>query len=277
MKKSKIRFKRFFSVDNPKAAKAAEYGYLNAINYMSPHIAGGVGNLCPHATAGCIALCLGEHSGQAAMSQNVRDSRRRKAQYFMLERAAFMAEMIHHIEKLQIQAYDLGLKLCVRLNGSTDIAWEGVRLSDGRNIFERFPLVQFVDYTKSAKRAGNSKLPPNYDLTFSLAETNEREAVALLAKGVNVAAVFAYGLPSQYLGRPVINGDSHDLRHIDEKGGFIVGLSPKGHKAKRDRSGFVIRQYEGRLNIPRAGLPTRLVSYVESVQREARAQYEAAL
>ena len=29
-------FPRFFSVDSPKAVKAQKYGWLNAINYMSP-------------------------------------------------------------------------------------------------------------------------------------------------------------------------------------------------------------------------------------------------
>jgi len=64
-----------------------------------------------------------------------------------------------------------------------------------------------------------------------------------LAQGVNVAAVFGNGLPETYLSHPVINGDAHDLRFLDPKG-VIVGLSPKGHKAKRDQSGFVIRNYE---------------------------------
>ena len=48
------------------------------------------------------------------------------------------------------------------------------------------------------------------------------------------------GLPKTYLGFRVINGDSHDLRFLDPKG-VIVGLSPKGNKAKKDTSGFVIQ------------------------------------
>jgi len=64
---STFQFPRFFSTDSPKAAKATSYGWLNAINYMAPHRSGGAANLCPHASPGCIALCLGEHSGQAAM------------------------------------------------------------------------------------------------------------------------------------------------------------------------------------------------------------------
>ena len=242
----KDKFRRFLSTDNPKAVKAAGFGYLNAINYIAPHKSGGVGNLCPHASAGCIALCLGEHSGQAAMSETVRDSRKRKAEYFMRERAAFMAEFARHIEKMNKTATDAGLALCVRPNGSTDIAFEGipvtVRGEAFRNIFEAFPDTVFVDYTKNPNRFAR-KLPQNYYLTFSLSETNETIARKLLARGVNVAAVFGSGLPDTYLGRMVIDGDKHDLRHLDPRGGFIIGLSPKGNRAKRDLSGFVIRDY----------------------------------
>ena len=52
-------------------------------------------------------------------------------------------------------------------------------------------------------------------------------------------------MPDQYLGFPVINGDEHDLRHLDSgaeaPGAVVVWLSPKGLKAKRDTSGFVVR------------------------------------
>ena len=59
----------------------------------------------------------------------------------------------------------MGFKLCVRMNGSTDIAWEGIRV-DGKNVFEIFPDVHFVDYCKNPKRF-DRPLPKNYNLTFS--------------------------------------------------------------------------------------------------------------
>jgi hypothetical protein len=52
--------------------------------------------------------------------------------------------------------------------------------------------------------------------------------------------VFAGVFPAEYLGFPVINGDEHDLRHLDGRG-VVVALSPKGRKAKADNSGFVVR------------------------------------
>jgi hypothetical protein len=251
---------RFFSVDSPKAIKAQGYGYLNAINYMAPASTAGVGNLCPHASAGCLALCLGWYSGQAGMLSNAkletgtnaaRASRQRKAREFMNDRKAFMSHMVQAIYACERQAKRRGLKLCVRLNGATDIGWEGVRFNhpwraydEQTTVFAMFPHVQFVDYTKSLKRAmahAAGNFPANYHLTFSRSETNEAACKMVLEAGGNVAVVFGGEKPETYLGHIVVDGDEHDLRHLDPKGGMIIGLSPKGRKAKSDASGFVVR------------------------------------
>jgi hypothetical protein len=234
-----LQFKRFFSVDNPKALKAQKLGWLNAINYMAPHHSAGVGNLCPHASAGCIALCLGEHSGNAALYPKVMDSRIRKARYFMRNRQAFLAEMTIHIRNVQRQARKADLKLCVRLNGATDIAWESLSPST----FSDNPDIQFVDYTKSVKRAlahARGELPANYHLTFSRSETNHLDCMEVLNCGGNVAVVSSKPRPVMWCGAPTIDGDQSDLRHLDPRG-VIVWLSPKGAKAKKDHSGFVVR------------------------------------
>lgn len=237
---------RIFSFDdNAKAAKAAAFGYLNAIHYLAPHKAGGVGNLCGDASAGCIALCLGWFSGHAAIgeSNNVRDSRIAKTRRFMHDRKAYLQDIVHSIELLQSTAAARRVKLCVRLNGSSDIPWESIKLADGRSLLERFPDVQFVDYTKSAKRAlrhAAGEMPANYNLTFSRSEVNESDARAVLAAGGNVAVVSVLERPAEYLGAPTIDGDLHDLRHLDPRG-VVVWLSPKGAKAKKDSSGFVVR------------------------------------
>jgi hypothetical protein len=262
------RFGQFLSLDSPKAIKARKKGYLNGINYMAPASTGGVGNLCPHASAGCLALCLGWYSGQAGIvpagqdgvgNNAARKSRVAKAQMFMNDRAAFMREMFAGIRRAERKAHREGLKLCVRLNGATDIAYEGVRfnestremgsLASGKTVFETFPHIQFVDYTKSVRRAlahANHMLPPNYHLTFSRSETNESDCIRVLDAGGNVAVVFAGELPEFYLGSRVIDGDETDLRHLDPGPGasglgVVIGLSPKGNKAKRDNSGFVVR------------------------------------
>lgn len=255
-----IRFTQFFSLDSAKAIKARSYGYLNVINYMAPARTAGVGNLCPHASPGCLALCLGWHSGQAGVVpkgqedtalNSVRRSRQDKARLFMQDRGTFLAEMEAGILRAERKAAREGLKLCVRLNGATDIAWEGIRDvygEDGRpyvNVFAAYPHIQFVDYTKNVRRAlahAAGQLPRNYHLTFSRSETNWADCVRVLNAGGNVAVVFAGEFPKTYLGWPVIDGDQSDLRHLDprDKQGFIIGLSPKGNRAKQDTSGFVV-------------------------------------
>jgi len=248
-----MQFSQFFSLDSAKAIKAREFGYLNAINYMAPAATAGFGNLCGDASAGCLALCLGWFSGQAGMvkgnrkrgTNSVRKSRVAKVKMFMHDRATFMAEMIAGIDRAIRKAFRLGLQLCCRPNGATDVPWEHIKLSpvDRRSIFDVYPQVQFVDYTKSLKRmlrfcAG--LLPVNYHLTFSRSETNEDSCRQVLAAGGNVAVVFAGDMPASYLGVMVVDGDTHDLRHLDPRG-VVIGLTPKGPRAKRDRSGFVVR------------------------------------
>jgi hypothetical protein len=249
-----------FSVDSPKAIKSREFGYLNAIHYMAPHKFSGH-NLCSHASPGCIALCLGLHSGQAAMVahdsdlNSVRLSRVQKARRFMNSRAEYMVDFIRATQNAIRKADRLNLALCVRPNGATDIAWEGIRIRPqwaaefpelaphvGLNIFEIFPGIEFVDYTKNPLRF-NRPLPDNYHLTFSRSETNESVALELLSRGVNVAVVFADRIPESWHGFTVIDGDKHDLRQLDPRGarGYVIGLLPKGRKAKRDTSGFVVR------------------------------------
>jgi len=60
--------------------------------------------------------------------------------------------------------------------------------------------------------------------------------------GYNVAIVFDTPknkpLPTEYMGRKVIDGRTHDLRFIDPQGVW-VGLSALG-EAKVDDSGFVV-------------------------------------
>ena len=263
-----IRFKRMLSTDSAKAIKADAFGYLNGINYGAPHKSAGVGNLCGNASKGCVEMCLGEHSGQAAMhkegeSNPVLDSRKRKTVMFMKERKAFMAEYTLHNAKLIYQAAKLGKKAASRPNGSWDQAFEAISVvidkslaikiskligrefKEGvyKSIMQAFPELQFVDYTKNLKRLKRGNIPKNYDLTFSLSEENESEAREALALGYNVAAVFGGAFPKTYLGKQVIDGDLHDLRFLDPKGGYIVGLKPKGNKIKKDTSGFVLRDY----------------------------------
>ena len=258
---------RIFSLDSAKAIKAQGYGYLNAIHYMAPHTTGGVGDLCGHSSAGCRGVCLGKYSGQAAIvldleegTNATRASRVLKAQMFMQDRNAYMNMMAHAIMAVLRKAQREGLTPCIRPNGSTDNAYERIRFTPdatlrdtlhpalrpgGVTLLELFPEVQFVDYTKNPGRMTSPTRPANLHLTFSRSEDNEPECLTLLERGHNVAVVFAHGLPviRKWKGFPVIDGDRHDLRHLDPQGGYVIGLTPKGNKAKQDMSGFVLRDY----------------------------------
>lgn len=268
-------FPRLFSTDSAKAAKASGYGYLNAIHYMAPATLGGAGNMCSHYTIACFLNCLGWQSGQASMvkdldndTNNVRESRKLKAQLFMKDRANYMNRLARDIIALDRRAMRESLKLCVRLNGSSDLRFERISfeidvktskalaayyglLEDcaidatyyaGRKFTlpALFPEIQFVDYTKNPNRLGNA--PDNLDLTLSYSVENSADCVKALMAGHNVAMIFDGGLPDRFAGFPVIDGDKHDLRHLDPKGGHIVGLTPKGRRAKLDQTGFIIRK-----------------------------------
>ena len=210
-----------FSVDSAKAIKAQGYGYLNAIHYMAPADVAGVGNLCPKATDGCRAACLGWYSGQAGMVSHdtdinsVRKSRMDKARRFMKDRAAYMADVVRAIEQAERKAARMGLTLCVRMNGSTDISWEGIACERNgvrfRNLMEAFPHIQFVDYTKIASRM-RRPLPANYHLTLSRNESNDAAVADIVGAGGNAAVVFDQ-VPATWRGIRVIDGDAHDLRH----------------------------------------------------------------
>ena len=229
------------SIDNPKASKATAYGYLNAILYMAPADSAGVGNLCPHAGT-CRKLCLGEHSGQASMRKGDEDNsvtlaRKARARAYMTDRDAFLRHVVKDVGRLEHIAAEMGLRLCYRFNGSTDVsvpAW----------LCALYPAVTFIDYTKNPSRMAQylaGKLPANYFLTFSRDTHNEHLAERFLRQGGNVAVVFD-ARPSTWRGFSVIDGDKHDVRTPAMDGrGVVVGLTPKGAKAKRDMTGFIVR------------------------------------
>jgi hypothetical protein len=238
--------KSLFSVDNPKSSKSTKYGFLNGIHYLAPATLAGVGNVCGHESEGCKSLCLGQHSGAAVIYSRVLQSRVNKTIAFMRDRLAYMDAICKGIESVERQAKREDMRLAIRFNGSSDIAIEGIKCRDGQTILQKYRNLQFMDYTKSYKRMLrylSNELPTNYHITFSRTESNEHLCRDILRKGGNVAVVFANGLPSSYMGHHVINGDNNDLRFLDPMG-VVVGLTPKGWIAKRDRSGFVIRDYE---------------------------------
>lgn len=228
---------------NAKTVKGSEFGYMTGISYLAPSDESGVANTCPDASYGCRNACLFT-AGRGAMN-NVKEARINKTLAFFKNKNVWMKQLSFEIVRLVKKAGKEGKIPCVRLNGTSDLPWERVKL-DGKNIMEHFSNVQFYDYTKSVARMKeflSGKFPINYHLTFSRSEDNDADVNEVLALGGNVAVVFRGSLPETFKGFKVIDGDLTDLRFTDEKN-VVVGLVEKG-RAKKDCSGFVVEPVEG--------------------------------
>ena len=221
-----------------KIEKSNNYGteYQTSIAYMLPAWQSGH-NACPDASPTCPTICI-DTSGRMPM---VYDARAYRSNLFYDDRQAFGTKLMEETQGNVRRNEKKDLRTAQRMNGTTDYAWEHIKF-DGVTIINRFPEIQFYDYTKSLKRAKqhvNGAMPSNYHLTFSRSEnTPDATVIELVTSGQNVAVVFDV-VPTEWLGLPVIDGDEHDLRFIDPVG-VIVGLKAKG-KAKKDQTGFVVR------------------------------------
>ena len=216
---------------NTKTAKTADQ-VESAILHLLPASASGY-NVCPFASPGCTDACL-NISGRSAFD-SVQEARLRRTLLFFEDRAQFWDRLTADVDTLERRARRSGLPVAIRLNGTSDIAWERLTMPDGRTIIDRYPSAQFYDYTKRPGRT----TPKNYHLTFSLSEINRVDAAAELAGGRNVAVVFKGAtLPDRCMGAPVIDGDASDLRYLDPSPA-VVGLRAKG-RAIGDASGFAV-------------------------------------
>jgi len=224
---------KLLSTGNPKLLKGEKKGYLSFVLHLAPADISGK-EVCPKRTAGCTAACL-NMAGRGGIFKKgettnvIQEARIRKTKLFFKDRAKFLADLEADIVLGIKQAEKKGMIPAFRLNGTSDLAWEKY------GIIEKFPNVQFYDYTKVRNRKVSHL--KNYHLTFSKADGNDMDVHLAASNGMNVAAVFKQ-LPATYIGRPVINGDETDLRFLDPKG-VIVGLKAKG-KAKKDTTGFVV-------------------------------------
>ena len=236
---------------NTKTAKLlAELGFYGAVLHLAPAWNSGY-QLCPMASAGCASACL-YTAGRAGFTPGINIARIRKTRFFIEQHDRFMAKLAREIRQHVNRAAKAGLRPTLRLNATSDIAWERVPVTiDGVtyvNLMAAFPTVTFYDYTKVITRL-RGNLPQNYSLTFSLAESNDAHAAEAIARGFNVAAVIRVrkteAMPASFIGLPVLDGDKHDYRFLDPRG-HVVGLRPKG-QAIRDRSGFV-RDIDAELN-----------------------------
>ena len=230
---------KLLTTGNAKTVKGQKKGYLTFILHLAPADSAGCGNVCPKATAGCIAACL-NLAGRGGMftpeqgTNTIQEARKRKTRLFFQDRDTFMEQLEQDINLGIKQAAKKGLTAVFRLNGTSDLSWEKYKLKGSdKNVFEMFPDVQFYDYTAVlGRKVAQYK---NYHLTFSRKESNDKDCAKALKAGMNVAAVYDEIPAGMY------SADDTDLRFLDPVKGETIGLKVKGHRAKKDTSGFVIR------------------------------------
>ena len=225
-------YRRILAVENAKTTKGEALGYLTGILYLAPANESGVMNTCPMATDACRAACL--FTAGRGRFDAIRNGRIAKTLLLHNDRALFLECLRWDIGMIVRRAAKLGLKPCVRINGTSDLAWLAAMMAD------EFPTVQLYDYTKLSKP--ELRVRSNYWLTFSYSGANLAECLRVLPLGVNVSVVFTTRkgetLPASWNGFHVIDGDTHDLRFLDPKG-VVVGLRAKG-EARKQVSPFIV-------------------------------------
>ncbi len=225
---------KLLTTQNYKTTKGEKLGIMTGILYLAPAKISGY-EVCPRRSEGCTKSCL--YSAGRGAFNTVQKSRVAKTKMFFEQRDAFMDQLRKDIKSLVNKASKQNMVPAIRLNGTSDIEW--TRLG----IIDEFPDVQFYDYTKVLNRVTKER-PSNYHITFSKNESNEVECLAAIKAGVNVAVVFdtkkGEDLPKTWNGAPVYDGDDTDVRFLDPKGGYVIGLRAKG-KARKDQTGFVVK------------------------------------
>lgn len=243
------------TLNQAKMLKSTGLGYLSAILNLQPAYKHNGVNTCPASTKGCRATCL-QFVGRNGFD-SAKIARVRRTHLLIDNEMEFLTLLAADIFTLVRKAKREGLEPSVRLNGLSDIDWENRKLA-GKTIFEMFPHVQFIDYTKRLDRLEACKSIKNYHLTYSVNENTPPGMVSeYFANGYNVAMVFdtpkGKDLPRTVMidaqMRHVIDGDESDLRHLDKRGS-VVGLRYKpalltDHKKHANvdsavKSGFVI-------------------------------------
>lgn len=247
---------------NPKTVKGQKLGFLTAILYLTPYLFSGT-QLCPMAKlAGCWLGCLNVqgHGGIAKRgdviattagplpNNSVQRARLSRTSLFNNDRPAFFAQLIKELSAFIARALRKGLTPTIRLNGTSDIQWENLKVRGSDTIFDIFPDVQFYDYTKIVKRVSRyytDKLPANYHISLSYSGATKRYANACIKahKEENASLVVVVRdlkVKAQFLKHVdnAVDGDAHDLRFFDKRGSIVI-LKAKGTLAK-DTSGFVV-------------------------------------
>ena len=252
---------------NEKIDKSTAAGVPTAVLYMEPVRFGA----CP-AAGTCVKACL--HTAGNPLYHAAKFRRRSlRSQAFHFQPAAFKRLLVLELARFASKNPDAEF-LGVRLNGTTDHAWEneGISIDDTlhsyllrkfsvyvpvgeyRSIIQvcRFidPRIVNYDYSKRTDRDFSWCKMMNYRLTMSHGSKYDTLKCAL-QNGLNYAAPFTtkkkQELPAEFTvdGRrfPVLDGDVHDFRPWDDSSQtHIIGLRYKRAKnaSPADAAAFCI-------------------------------------
>lgn len=225
---------------NPKVKKGEkDSGIHTAILHLAPGSLSGF-NVCNHASPGCLDACLHTSGNKSYLPHKTR-ARIAKTRAFFEHRALFLEVLERELVTRLAWARKRGLRLAVRLNGTSDINWD----REAPDMLQRLVSagVVFYDYTKDPRQAAGSTYR---HMVYSRSEVNHARALKMLARGVSVAVVIAgcgisahpKPLPDTLWGFKVVDGDKHD-RTFEHAPGSVIALRAKGD-AIGDASGFVV-------------------------------------
>jgi hypothetical protein len=246
--------------DNTKLRKMPDGSrVINAGVTLAPSKRSGIVNVCPHATAACILVCVLWFAGRT-VTRTVREAATKRTRLWFYDAATFYARLARELSSLARKAARDGVRAFCRLNVASDI-------DHPHEVVAAHPAITFYDYTKDAEKAaayGRGELPANYHVSYSVSErTTFTTARELNAAGVNLVVVFdshyfgplhRYGIvPAsvRFVSRTTgeeftvatVDGDIHDLRTPEFDGrGVVVALRAKSGKTLRERAksmGFI--------------------------------------
>ena len=230
---------------NAKTVKNTEETW---ILYLAPYDLNSYGlTICSKSSAGCRAGCLGPHSGRALLFQMITQARIRKTDLYFSDRQVFCEMLVKDMIRLSNRAMKKGIKIQVRLNGTSDLDFFPILKNRTGIDITTLPGLSFYDYTKMLGKFKKYQ-GTDYKLTFSRSEENEKECIEAIKygpvavvfdtkKGQDLPSVYSFDNVNYY---PVIDGDKADDLMVNLGSGFILGLRAKG-KAKDDQTGFVVR------------------------------------
>lgn len=252
--------------DNTKLRKLPNGGrVINAGVTLAPSKRSGVVNVCPHATAACILVCVLWFAGRT-VTRTVREAATKRTRLWFYDPQRFYARLSRELTALAKRAARLGVRAFCRTNVASDI-------EHPHEVYAAHPSITFYNYTKSVEHAtayGRGELPANLHVSYSVSERSTfADCVALHRLGVNLVVVFdshyfgplhRYGaIPARVVFRDrttgeefscdTVDGDIHDLRVPEFDGrGKCVPLRAKGSKSLRAKAaamGFIRHHEEG--------------------------------